>query len=72
MSNLVLRIDVLAGTHVERAIIEMIDKAQDLNINLEANFNGVNLFITPRSSIPQTLSDYEKEQNRQAILKHHE
>ena len=44
-SNLIIKVEILAGTHVRDAIQEMINLRQRLGVNIEASFNGENIFV---------------------------
>lgn len=66
MSELVLEIDVLAGTDIEKAIGEMKLKALSLDVNLRTNFNGVHIFITPYSNIQEKINYFHGEMRKLA------
>ena len=45
MSKLILRVEVLAGTHVKQAIYEMMNLRKYLGLSIAADFNGEEVFV---------------------------
>lgn len=60
MKNLLLKVDVLAGAHISDAIAEMIVMAGHLDLILQADFNGIQLIVSPGATYQSIWQDYER------------
>lgn len=59
MSNMTIQVEFIAGTGIEDAITEAIEKAKLLNIAyVKFNFNGIKFAIGQSANIAKVLQDY--------------
>lgn len=59
MNNLILEMDVLAGSDISHVAVEMVAVANRLGVFLKADFNGHTIYANPGSTMAETIvSDY--------------
>ena len=54
--NIIIKVELLAGTDIKDASIDMCTLANDVGCMIESNFNGMTLFAT-RNTVPEDLVD---------------
>lgn len=69
MSQLILKVEALAGTDISEACKEMCELATKTNVNVAAKFNGVSLHCRPNGN-PSSLADkFHEELNSKHPIK---
>jgi len=68
-SSLIIKVEILAGTHLREAAQEMITLRQKLGVNIEGSFNGVNLYVGHNT---KNVDEIEQEYDREIKEKHKE
>ena len=58
---IILNIDFLAGEHIDTAAAEAVAYARKNNVGLRFSFNGVRLFVHPRSTATEISAAYDEE-----------
>ena len=64
MSDIYLKIGVLAGSHINATIKQALDLAAKLDISVEFSFNGISVFVTPSMIVEEVIATYEKDLSR--------
>lgn len=60
-SNMILRVDFLAGTDIMEAIVESRQKAIDFDLaGINFKFNGIEMYITQNTDIKEAYDEYIK------------
>ena len=65
--SITLRVEALAGTSIEEALAEMISLRQRLGIDIQAKFNGVELFVCRDD---QTIEEMTQEYLQELCASH--
>jgi len=63
---IVLKVEVLAGTHIEEAVREAKGLVEKLGVGIEFDFNGIPMVIFPSSNIEEEVKSYWRELKRRA------
>ncbi len=61
---IVLKVEILAGTHIEEAIKEAKKLAEKLEVGIEFDFNGVSMVVYSWSDIEKKIEEYHSELKR--------
>jgi len=61
MSNAILRLEFMAGTSIEKAASEAIDKAIALDLVVQFNFNGKILTAFQGNNVGEIVNRYHRE-----------
>jgi len=61
---IILKAEVLAGTHIKEAIGEAKGLAEKLGVGIEFNFNSILMVIFPWSDIGKKIEEYHSELKR--------
>lgn len=58
MANLILKVEILAGTDIEQACNELCMLAKKLDIAIESSFNEVRLLAFPHTHLTTMIKGY--------------
>lgn len=56
--TLIIKVDTLPGSDVSKTIFDMIELAKKLDVMVETEFNGCNIYISKNSKLEKALDAY--------------
>lgn len=56
--SLYIKVEMVAGTSIEEAAVELCNLSKDLGCDIQTSFNGIILFVHKRSTSIQSIIDY--------------